>query len=78
MKATVGHAFAVYHLPFLFRDNPLPPSLNKPFAQPVVYEQEKPLPFLPDSWRNQGKTIRPFVFVWGGRQIASTEFDVEK
>ena len=72
-------AFALYHLPFMFGDNPLPPSLNEQFTQLLeLYEQERPLPFLPDSWRNRGKTNRPFVFVWGGRQIASTEFDVEK
>jgi len=72
-------AFALYHMPFLFSDYPLPPSLKEECIQLLeLYEREKPLPFLPDSWRNRGKTNRPFVFVWGGRQIASTEFDVEK
>jgi hypothetical protein len=74
-------AFALYHMPFLFSDYPLPPSLKEECVQLLeLYEREKPLPFLPDSWRNRsrGKTNRPFVFVWGGRQIHSTEFDPEK
>jgi hypothetical protein len=74
-------AFALYHMPFLFSDYPLPPSLKEECIQLLeLYEREKPLPFLPDSWRNRGrdKTNRPFVFVWGGRQIHSTEFDPEK
>lgn len=71
-------AFALYHCPFLFSDYPLPASLNEEFIRLLeLYEREKPLPFLPDSWRNRGKINRPFTFVWGGRQIASTEFDVE-
>ena len=72
-------AFALYHMPFLFGDYPLPPSLKEECVQLLeLYEREKPLPFLPDSWRNRGKTNRPFAFVWGGRQIYSTEFDPEK
>ena len=74
-------AFALYHMPFLFSDYPLPPSLKEECIQLLeLYEREKPLPFLPDSWRNRGrgKTNRPFVFVWGGRQIDSTEFNAEK
>jgi hypothetical protein len=74
-------AFALYHMPFLFSDYPLPPSLKEEFVQVLeLYEREKPLPFLPDRWRNRGcgKTNRPFVFVWSGRQIQSTEFDPEK
>lgn len=72
-------AFALYHMPFLLSNYPLPPSLKEEFIQLLeLYEREKPLPFLPESWRNRSKTNRPFVFAWGGRKIASTEFDVEK
>jgi len=76
-----GGAFALYHMPFLFGDYPLPPSLKQACVQLLeLYEREKPLPFLPASWRNrdQGKTKRPFLFVWGGRQIRSLETDSEK
>jgi len=72
-------AFALYHMPFLFSDYPLPASLTEECVELLeLYEREKPLPFLPDSWRNRGKTNRPFAFVWGGRKIYSTEFDPEK
>jgi hypothetical protein len=72
-------ALALYHVPFLFRDYSLPPSLNEEFTQLVeLYEREHPLPFLPDGWRKRDRTGRPFVFVWSGRHIRSTEFDVEK
>ena len=74
-------AFALYHMPFLFSDYPLPPSLRKECVRLLeLYEREKPLPFLPTNWRNRdrGKTNRPFVFVWGGHQIRSTEFDAER
>jgi hypothetical protein len=73
-------AFALYHMPFLFSDYPLPPSLKEECVQLLeLYEREKPLPFLPNSWRNRGrgKTNRRFGFVWGGRQFHSTEFDRE-
>ena len=72
-------AFALYHMPFLFSEYPLPPSLKEECIELLeLYEREKPLPFLPDNWRNRGKTKRPFAFAWGGRQIYSTEFDPEK
>lgn len=74
-------AFALYHMPFLFHDYPLPPSLRKEFVQLLeLYEREKPLPFLPDNWRNisRSKNKRPFVFVWDGRQIRSTESDEQE
>ena len=72
-------AFALYHMPYLFRENPLPPSLKEEFIQLMeLYDRERPLPFLSDSWRNSGKTNRRFVFAWGDRKIASTEFGVEK
>lgn len=74
-------AFALYHMPFLFSDYPLPPSLKERCVQLLeLYEREKPLPFLPKSWRNRGGDTakRPFVFVWGGRQFRSTEFGSEK
>jgi hypothetical protein len=72
-------AFALYWMPFLFSDYPLPPTLKEECVKLLeLYEREKPLPFLPASWRNRGKTNRPFVFVWDGRQIRSTELDPEK
>lgn len=74
-------AFALYHMPFLFSDYPLPPSLRQECVRLLeLYEREKPLPFLPASWRNRGrvKTSRSFTFAWGGRQIRSTELDPEK
>ena len=73
-------ALALYHLPFIFGElHPLPPSLNNDFDRLLeLYEREKPLPFLPDSWRNRGKIKRPLAYTWGGRQIASTEFDIDK
>jgi hypothetical protein len=74
-------AFALYHMPFLFRDYPLPPSLKQECVQLLeLYEREKPLPFLPASWRgrDRSKAKRPFLFVWGGRQIRSSEADSEK
>ena len=50
-------AFALYHMPFLFVDYPLPPSLEEQFVRLLeLYEREKPLPFLPESWRNRWKT----------------------
>ena len=70
-----GGAFALYHIGFLFADYPLPPSLREEFLQLIeLYERQKPLPFLPDSWRkrNHPKGKRPFVFVWDGRQIHSS------
>ena len=72
-------AFVLYHMPFLFPDCPLPPSLKQECGQLLeLYEREKPLPFLPESWRDRGKTKRPFVFVWGGRQIRASNLDSEK
>lgn len=75
-------ALALYHLPYIFGELfPLPLSLNREFVQLLgLYDQQKPLPFLPDSWRNRSraKNKRPFVFVWDGRQIRSTEFDVKE
>jgi hypothetical protein len=74
-------AFALYHMPFLFSEYPLPPSLIEEFVRLLeLYDREEPLPFLPESWRNCGhvKTSRPFKFAWGGRQIQSTELDPEK
>lgn len=74
-------AFALYWMPFLFADYPLPSSLRKDCVKLLeLYERVKPLPFLPDSWRNlgRGKTNKPFVFMWDGRQIRSTEFDPEE
>jgi hypothetical protein len=70
-------ASALYCVPFVFlKVYPLPPSLKQEFVQLLeLYDRERPLPFLPDSWR---KIKRPFAFTWGGRQIASTEFDVDK
>lgn len=76
-----GGAFALYHMPFLFSDYPLPASLREEFVQLLeLYEREKPLPFLPDSWRNRNhaKNKRPFVFAWDGRQIRSNEFDAKE
>ena len=62
-------ASALYHVPFMFlKVYPLPPSLRQEFAQLLeLYDRERPLPFLPDSWRQSVKTDRKFVFVWGGR-----------
>lgn len=63
-------AFALYHMPSVFADRcPLPPSLRKELRQLLeLYDRERPLPFLPQSWRNAGKPERPFSFVWGGKQ----------
>ena len=68
-------AFAIYHMAFLFADYPLNPSFREEFVQLLeLYERQKPLPFLPDSWRNRNrsKDKRPFVFMWDGRQIRSS------
>jgi hypothetical protein len=66
-------AFALYHLPSLFTGRcPLPPSLRKELRQLLeLYDRERPLPFLPQSWRNAGKSERPFSFAWGGKQHTS-------
>ena len=51
-----GGAFALYWMPFLFRDYPLPPALKGECVKLLeLYEREKPLPFLPASWRNRGQ-----------------------
>ncbi len=63
-------ALALYHLPFIFGQlYPLPPSLNQEFVQLLeLYDRERPLPFLPDSWRKSEKTDRKFVFLWGDKK----------
>src|SRR5580658_2055513 len=55
-------ASALYFLPFIFGQlYPLPPSLNKEFDHLVeLYDRKRPLPFLPDSWRNRGKSYWRF------------------
>ncbi len=73
-------ASALYFLPFIFDQlYPLPPSLNKEFDHIVeLYDRKRPLPFLPDSWRNRGKSDRRFVFVWAGSQFTSREGEDDK
>ncbi|MFZ3332429.1 MAG: hypothetical protein WA197_17475 [Candidatus Acidiferrales bacterium] len=68
-------ASALYHVPFIFLDvYPLPPSLKQEFVELLeLYDRERPLPYLPDGWRKLAKTNRKFVFVWDGRQVASSE-----
>jgi hypothetical protein len=73
-------ALALYHLPFIFGQlYALPLSLKKEFDELLeLYDRERPLPFVPDSWRHRGKTNRQFVYVWGGSQFASREGDDDK
>jgi hypothetical protein len=73
-------ASALYHVPFMFlKFYPLPSSLKQEFVQLLeLYDRERPLPFLPASWRQSMKIDRKFVFVWGGRQITSSEDDKKK
>ncbi len=55
---------------------PLPASLKQEFVELLeLYDRERPLPYLPEGWRKLGETNRKFVFVWGDRQIASSEGD---
>jgi hypothetical protein len=73
-------ASAIYFLPFIFDElYPLSPSLKKEFDHPLeLYDRERPLPFLPDNWRNRGKSDRGFALVWGGGQLTSREGDDDK
>jgi hypothetical protein len=70
-------ASALYHVPFMFLDAyPLPPSLKQEFVELLeLYDRERPLPYLPDGWRKLSKTKHEFVFMWDGRQVASSEAD---
>jgi hypothetical protein len=70
-------ASALYHVPFIFLDAyPLPPSLKQEFVELLeLYDRERPLPYLPDGWRKLSKTKRKSVFMWDGRQLASSEAD---